>query len=252
MSQNFMGLAKGDPKVLTGSIMNQDALTAEVAETCPGLIVWIRCYCMILAYVFGDFDTAESFSDTAHEIYDYSYGAMDAAFILFFETMALLAQAQKGKRGRVAAVRKRLKLLRHWSKFSPLNFLGKQYLVEAELAIVTGDHLAVLSKYTSSILLSREEGFLMQEALANERAGKYFFGRGDETTALPFLREACRLYEEWGGQEKVRHLAEQELEVLQISSTNNRLHRRFVIYKSACFYDITLLRISYPLLFGSL
>jgi len=216
MTQNFMGLSKGNPKVLTGKVMNQEVLMAEAAESCPGLIVWIRCYCMELAYYFGDFDRAEEFSTTSHEIYDHSYGAMDAATILYYEMLTLLAQARRGKRGRISAVRRRLKRLRHWAKHSPLNFLGKQYLVEAELAVATGDHLSVLSKYTSSILLSREEGFLMQEALANERAGKYYLEQGDEAMALPFLRAAYLLYERWGGQEKVRHLRE-ELNPLQIA-----------------------------------
>lgn len=215
MIQNFMGLAHGDVTVLTGDIMNQNALTAEASESCPGLIVWIRFYCMILAFSFGDFDRAEEYSTTSHEIYDHSYGAMDAAFVLFYESMTLVAQAQRGKRGRIPEVRRRLKRLTHWAKHAPLNFLGKQYLLEAELAVATKDHLSVLSKYTSSIALSREQGFIKQEALANERAGKYFLERDNETMALPFLREAYRLYEKWGGCAKAHHL-QQELKVLQI------------------------------------
>jgi hypothetical protein len=140
---------------------------------------------------------------------------MEAATVLFYESMTLLAQARKGKRGRVTPVRRRLKRMCHWAKHSPLNFLGKQYLIEAELAVATGDNLSALSKYTSSILLSREGGFLMQEALANERAGKYYLEQGDKASALPFLRESCLLYERWGGLEKLRHLRE-ELKPLQV------------------------------------
>ena len=215
MTQNFMGLSHGEPKELSGQIMTQETLTAEAAESCPGLIVWIHYYCMILAYFFGDFDRAEEYSMTSHKIYDVSYGAMDAASVLFFESMTLLAQARKGKRGRVAPVRRRLKRLRHWAKHSPLNFLGQQYLIEAELAVATGDNLSALSKYTSSILLFREGGFLMQEAMANERAGKYYVEQGDMALALPFLRASYQLYEKWGGYEKVRHLRE-ELRPLQL------------------------------------
>jgi hypothetical protein len=52
--------------------------------------------------------------------------------------------------------------------------------------------------YTSSILLSREGGFLKEEALANERAGKYYLERGDDGSALKFLRKSYKLYERWG------------------------------------------------------
>jgi len=209
MTHNFMGRAQGNPKVLSGEVMDQETLMAEAAESCPGLIAWIRCYCMVLALFLGDYGRAEEFSTTSHEIYDHSYGAMDAATVLFYECMTLMAQAKRGKRGRVAAVRKRLKRVRHWAKHSPLNFLGKQYLIEAELAVVTGDRLSVLSKFTSSIILSREGGFLMQEAFANERAGKFYLEQGEEALALPFLREAFQLYKKWGGYEKLRHLKEE-------------------------------------------
>lgn len=220
MTRNFMGLAGGNPKVLTGDIMNQESLTAVAIESSNGLIAWINYYIMMLALFLGDYDRAEEFSSTSHEIYDHSYGAMDAGSVLFFECMTLLAQAQRGKRGRISKVRKRLKRLRHWAQHSPLNFLGQQYLIEAELAIATGDRLLAPAKYASSIAMSREEGFILQEALANERAGKFYLEQRDEELAIPYVKESLRLYKEWGGVEKVRHLQE-ELKPLQLMADSS-------------------------------
>lgn len=215
MTQNFMGRAEGNAKILSGKIMNQETLSAEAVESSPGLILWIRYYCMVLALFLGDYDRAEEFSSTSHEIYDHGYGGIDSGTVLFFECMTLVSQARRGKRGRVPAVRKRLKRLRHFAKHSPLNFLGKQYLIEAELSVAMGDNLSAMSKYTSSIVLCREEGFIKEEALANELAGKFCLEQGDEESAIPFFRESFRLYELWGGKEKIRHLRE-ELEPLQV------------------------------------
>jgi tetratricopeptide (TPR) repeat protein len=203
---NFAGRAGVDPKILTGEIMNQDVLMAEAKESSLFLLAWVRYYCMVLAYFFGDYDSAEQYATSSHEIYDNSCGGMDGGSVLFYECMVLLAVARNGKRRHVGAVRRRLKRLAHWAEHCPLNFLGRQYMIEAELAAVTGNHLSVLSKYSSAILLSREGGFLMEEALANERAGKYYLERGEDESALTFLRESFKLYEKWGGIEKMRHL----------------------------------------------
>jgi tetratricopeptide (TPR) repeat protein len=215
MTQNFMGRAEGNPKVLTGEIMDQEKLTLEATESSPGLVMWINFYCMVLALFLGDYDRAEEYSSTSHEIYDHSYGGIDSASVLFFESMTLLAQARRGKRGRISGAKKRIKRLRLWAKHSPVNFLGKLYLLEAELAVATGDKLSAMSKYTSSIALSRQDGFIMQEAQANELAGKFCLEEGEEEAALPFLRESYQLYEQWGGTVKMRHL-EEELKPLQI------------------------------------
>ena len=84
-----------------------------------------------------------------------------------------------------------------------------QFLVEAELAAVKGNTLSALSKYTSAVALSREAGMLTQTALANERAARYCLSIGDTESGHPFLKEAFRLYREWGGNLKLGYLEEE-------------------------------------------
>ena len=50
---------------------------------------------------------------------------------------------------------------------------------------------------------------LMQTALANERAGRYFLSVGDKENGTPFMKEAFRWYREWGGVLKLRHLSKE-------------------------------------------
>jgi hypothetical protein len=174
---NLAGRAGGDPKILTGEIMDQDVLMAVAKESSSELLAWTRFYCMVLAYFFGDYDSAEQYASTSHRIYDKVGSGMDAETVIFFECMVLLAVARSGKRRQhIAAVRRRLKRLAHWAEHSPLNFLGKQYMIEAELAVVTGNQLSVLSKYTSSILLSREGGFLMERGAGQRTGWQVLFG----------------------------------------------------------------------------
>ena len=212
---NLMGRAQDDPKVLTGEIMNQDEMLAFGREQNESLVLWIRVYCAELAYRLGDFDAAEAHSSgRLAEMLEWGYGGNEMASILFFDIMILLAQVHEGKRRRLTAARRRYRLLRKWALHSPDNMLGKQFLVEGEIASVQKKHLLAISKYTSAIVHSRDEGRLSQEALANERLGKLYVELGDDEAASRCLQCALRLYEEWGGIIKVEHLRAEMAEML--------------------------------------
>lgn len=82
----------------------------------------------------------------------------------------------------------------------------KLFLVEAEFAVAIGDHRAAPSLYFSAILHMRQSGFIALEAMANERAGEYYFSRNEEDHASEHFQEAIRLYSVWGAHAKVNQL----------------------------------------------
>ena len=178
----------------------------------PVTTAWWRFYAMKQAYIYGDYRLAESFSDSAKDIYDNGYGGSDVAYAMFYESLVLLAQARRGIRRRrhIAKVRRHVKRLKFWASHSAVNFLGKQLLVEAELATIQGDRLTALEKYRSSILHSRELGSNLQEALCNERLARFFLEcEKDDEASAPLLRRARELYGKWGGQAKLHQLDEE-------------------------------------------
>ena len=186
----------------------QHVVSLEDEEN-PVVLVWKRFYAMKTAYMFGDYRVAECFSDTTCHIYENGYGGSDVAYTMFYESLVLLAQARRGIRRRrhTAKVHRHLKRIKFWASHSPVNFLGKQLLMEAELAAVRGDRLTALEKYRSSILHSRELGSDLQEALANERLARYFLEcESADNLAAPVLKRARALYERWGGQAKLQQL----------------------------------------------
>ena len=210
MVLNFMGFAESNPRVLTGTAMNLEASMAFAEEFNPEAIVWIDFCTMILEYCFGDFDAAEKRSHSCIKIVSKPSGGMDAAAFVFFSCMTLLAKARKGgKRRRILVVRRRMRKLRKWAMHAPSNFNGKLLLLEAEIAGACGEHLLALSKYRSAILDLRDAGFLMEEAISNERLSKYLLERGDSTSrslADQYAEEAIRLYTKWGASGKVAQL----------------------------------------------
>jgi hypothetical protein len=169
--------------------MDHDALVAEFRHANPSVVHWSRFHSMHLAYCFGDYDLAEEFAVGSHNIYDNNFGAMDTSVVLFYECIVLLATARKGDRKIMRYVRRLHKRLQDWAIKCPSNFLGKQYFIEAEIAMVKGGPLKSIAKYYSAILHSREGGFIVQEALANERMRDYTWQAETTMLQLPFSRK---------------------------------------------------------------
>jgi histidine kinase len=208
MMKNLMGHAKGDPKVLTGEIMEESMLEQWKHENIS-VYTWSHFHRMLLAYLFGDYDRAEQFSQGCLVIADYPWGAVDVAIVIFFDALTALAKARASNQKKAPLAEKRLRRLQYWANHSPRNFLGKQFLLEAEMAALAGQHDSAFSKYTCAIALSREGGFIMQAALANERTGKYLLERDDKESAVFHIREAISLYKRWGATAKVKALKDE-------------------------------------------
>ena len=206
---NFMGQAVGDPKIIQGELIDDDIREARGGNN-PLFMSWVRFTSMQAAYLLGDYDLAGTYEEAAHEICRNASGAMDGGLTLFYECMVLLAQARRGKRRyrNLAHARCQLKALKLWALHAPDNFLSKQYLVQAEVAFIRRDRQKAISNYRTAILHCREAGFILEEALANERLGISYLEWNDVISAISFLEEARRVYEHWGGVAKVQHFDE--------------------------------------------
>ena len=93
-----------------------------------------------------------------------------------------------------------------WAEHCPANFEDRALLVAAELARIEGRPLDAERLYESAIRSSRKNGFVHNEALANDLAGRFYAARDLETAAYAHLRNARNCYERWGAQGKVRDL----------------------------------------------
>jgi hypothetical protein len=127
--QELMGQATGDPQVLTGEIMVESQLE-EWKDVNESVYTWSHFHRMMRAYMFGDYDRAENMSNGCRSIVEYPWGALDVAVVVFFDGLTAVAQAKKTNKKKSPLAEKRLQKLQYWAKHSPLNFLGKQFLLE--------------------------------------------------------------------------------------------------------------------------
>jgi predicted ATPase/signal transduction histidine kinase/CheY-like chemotaxis protein/HPt (histidine-containing phosphotransfer) domain-containing protein len=137
--------------------------------------------------------------------------------------LLLAALADDGDRGDdFAAQHSRL---RGWSELSPHNFGAMNSLVEAELARAEGRTADALGLYGDAIRRAEAAKLTHQAALANEYAGRFCLGLGNDVAGTAHLREAATLYGYWGAAAKVAAL-EQEFPRLAMRSRAGRASLR--------------------------
>ena len=95
-----------------------------------------------------------------------------------------------------------------WAENCPENFENRAALVGAEIARIQGRELDAQHLYEQAIRSSNANGFVQNEALANELAARFYMARGFEKIAYAYLRDARYNYVRWGAAGKVRQLDE--------------------------------------------
>ncbi|MEG4520836.1 MULTISPECIES: AAA family ATPase [unclassified Microcoleus] len=139
-------------------------------------------------------------------------GSIEIAQHNFYYSLALLAHypattktEQKQYLKKVASHQKQMK---NWAHHAPMNFQHKYELVEAEKARVLGQNETAITYYERAINGAKEQRFIQEEALANERAAEFYLAIGREKVAKTYMTEAYYCYIRWGAVAKVRDLEE--------------------------------------------
>jgi PAS domain S-box-containing protein len=103
----------------------------------------------------------------------------------------------------VAAHHKQLEI---WAANCPENFENRAALVGAEIARLEGRDREAMDLYEQAIRSARANGFVHNEALANELAARFYAARGFDRFAHVCLQDARYGYVRWGANGKVRQL----------------------------------------------
>ena len=96
--------------------------------------------------------------------------------------------------------------LQEWAESCPANFEGRAALIGAEIARIEGRTLDAEQLYEQAIRSARANGFVHNEAVANELAARFYAARGFETISNAYLRNTRYCYLRWGADGKVRQL----------------------------------------------
>jgi predicted ATPase/signal transduction histidine kinase len=100
------------------------------------------------------------------------------------------------------------KQLEVWAEHCPENFENRAVLVAAEIARIEGRMLNAEQLYEKAIRSAHANGFIHNEALANEIAARFYLTRGLEKIAYTYLKDARYGYSRWGATAKLHQLDE--------------------------------------------
>ena len=105
--------------------------------------------------------------------------------------------------------------LRQWADDAAMNHQHKIDLVEAEKHRVLGLNYEAGDFYDRAILGAKQNGYLQEEALANELAAKFYLGWGKEKVAAGYMQEAYYGYAHWGAKAKTDDLEQRYPQLLR-------------------------------------
>jgi Predicted ATPase len=165
----------------------------------------------ILLYLFGEYEKALKNSAIAEKYLDGVSGTLSIPIFYFYNSLILLSNFNEyetffTKKELLDKVDANQRKMKKWAKHSGSNFLHKFYLVKAEEAKVLGRVLKAINFYEKAIKLAADNGYIQEEALANELTAKFYLHLGNNRIAKVYMEQAVYCYVLWGATSKVNQL----------------------------------------------
>jgi hypothetical protein len=196
----------------------------KVVKSNQLLYAWTFVHLSFLHFLFGDYFGALGYAKECASLAGPFYGPTHGSFVALVCGLADVSHARQTKRRRANTAKKFSKLLLRWATLGESrNFIGKHYLLEAELAALSGDKARSYNFYIIAIAACREGRFMLQTAIATERVARSLFEWGQPDRRIPFFQDAVSLYQEWGASCKVRHLKSERIQLGIFLRTSNKV-----------------------------
>jgi predicted ATPase len=173
---------------------------------------WYRVRKTQARFLAGDYASAVDASLSAQQLLWTSPSQFETAEFRFYGALSHAASwdsapaDQRQLHFEALAVHHRQ--LEVWAENCPENFENRVALVGAEIARIEDRALDAERLYEQAIRSARVNGFVHNEAVANELTARFYAARGFDTVADAYLRKARYCYLRWGAAGKVRQLDE--------------------------------------------
>jgi predicted ATPase/signal transduction histidine kinase len=173
---------------------------------------------LIVHYLLKRTDLAIASGNKAEDYQQSSTGLVTVAEYNFYYSLALLADYPKAETSQQSQLLDCVSLnqekMKKWAEHAPSNFQHKYQLVEAEKARVIGNNWEAINLYDQAIQGAKQQGYIQEEALANELAAEFYLSRGKEKIAQIYLSDAYYGYLHWGAITKVKDLESRYPQIL--------------------------------------
>jgi PAS domain S-box-containing protein len=158
---------------------------------------------LMIYYIFGDLDKAIESIEVCLKTIDTLVGHFINCIFNFYSALTMIAIDPDGYKKQISTCQKKVGLV---AKYAPMNASHKWELIEAERLQKSGKKHLAIELYDRAINGAKVNGFIQEEALANELAAKFYLDWGKEKIAATYMQEAYYCYARWGAKAKTNHL----------------------------------------------
>ena len=206
--------------LLFGEADQEQELLARYQQTDDQTGLWhFFLLKLMLCYLFEEFEQALEYIELAEHYSGGGTGMCNIPVLHFYASLTRLAVLPNSPKSesenllqQVAASQKNME---KWATYASMNHLHKFYLVEAERHRVLGEKTAAIEMYDRAISGAKENGYIQEEAVANELAAKFYLDWGKEKVAQAYMTEAYYSYASWGAKAKVEDLETRYPQLIQ-------------------------------------
>ncbi|NSW90688.1 MAG: AAA family ATPase [Firmicutes bacterium] len=175
-------------------------------------------YKMQLCYMAGNYRDALSAAQKIEPLTGAILGFMISAEYNFYHSLTIMALygelSFKDRKRHWKTLKKNQRQMKKWLEACKENFEHKFLLVAAETARLRNRREEAMSLYDRAIRSARENGYIQNEALANELAARFYLFQGLRKIARTYMMDACSGYNRWGAFAKVKELQNRYPELL--------------------------------------
>ncbi|MCC5636738.1 AAA family ATPase [Nostoc sp. CHAB 5844] len=209
-----------NPVVLSGEAMDETTMLETLHQIGDQSGLWFLlmnklCLCLL----FGEYSQTLDLAQQAKQYLGGGAGTLNVAILYFYESLALLATS-----GDSEIITANQEFIRKRALYAPMNFQHKYDLVKAEQHRVLGQKTEAIELYDRAIALAKENGYIQEEALANELAAKFYLDWSKETVAQAYMQQAYYCYARWGAKAKTDDLEKNYPHLLQPILQQRRLN----------------------------
>jgi predicted ATPase/signal transduction histidine kinase len=202
---------------------NQDLLTAQkelhhtltISNDLSGLhFYWV--YRLTASYLLNEMVEAKQDAAAARQTLAAGAGLISAPIFYFYDSLTALVDFSEvtDKMAVLDRVFANQTTLHHLANHAPMNFQHKYDLVEAERYRVLSNKVEAIDFYDRAIAGAKENGYIQEEALANELAAKFYLNWDKEKIAASYMQDAYYGYARWGAKAKIQDLEQRYPQLL--------------------------------------
>ncbi|MBD2489222.1 ATP-binding sensor histidine kinase [Aulosira sp. FACHB-615] len=212
---NLLGFTE-NPTILSGEALQEDEFISLLQSANDGYGLYIfSLYKLMLCFWFAEIESAENYALEVKRYFMAGAGLVSEPVFYFYDSLLALAQIDE-KLITLERVAENQTKLQHWAHHAPMNHQHKVDLIEAEKHRIFGKLYEAGDFYDRAIAGAKTNGYIQEEALANELAAKFYLNWGKEKIAAGYMQEAYYCYARWGAKAKVTDLEKHYPQLLHL------------------------------------